>query len=156
MTSLQPQLLPARLAPTKLPLALPQARDRRPPRVKAPQVSDREQARLRCRRALAGTPGDVRSLVVAIDRETALVVLAAGDQPLFMWRLEAPPGTFLGLGDDRLRARAHLAIDQARLTRLAGDVAQIVVTQEGRPSTRPVLLEVLLQRLGSVPVRQSD
>lgn len=150
MTSSQLQLVPTRHAAMMPAPTLAPARARRPPGCKSRKVAEREAATVDCVRALAGTPAAVRSLLIEIDRDDANLILAAGDKPIFMWRLNVLPKEHMGL--QGLRARARQTLDQVRVPRLCGSIEQIVVTSEGTALARSVLLDALIERLGAVSV----
>jgi hypothetical protein len=105
--------------------------------VKTREPSEREHARLRCREVLAGTSNDVRSLLVEMERDTATLILAAGDQPLFIWRLDACGDT------DRL-------LDEARIPALAGSAQRFIVTRWApAPGSAPFGLAICSKLLRS-------
>jgi hypothetical protein len=94
-------------------------------------ITEREDARQLCSRVLAGTPASVRSLLIDVEGEDALLVFAAGAQPIAMWRLRE-------VSDARLPPR--------------GSIERLVVTSSGTASARNALVDALLDRFGPVAV----
>ena len=84
-------------------------------------VSCRERARGFCLQALAGAPPSARSLLVRTEGPVAHLVLAAGDQPIALWRLTP---------SDDVRA----CFSSARLDTLRGSISAIV--SAGNESSR--------------------
>lgn len=81
-------------------------------------VSCRERAQVLCLQALAGAPPSARSLLVRMDGPVGHLVLAAGDQPIALWRLT--PG-----------ADMRTCLSQARLDTLRGSIGAIVTVGGG-------------------------
>jgi hypothetical protein len=119
----------------------------------AAMLSSRERAGVLTERALAGAPPTARSLVLELDGSHGLCVLAMGDRPAAVWRLElgalralaATAGADLPRpgGPTRVRQEASRLILGTRLAALRGSIGDIVVVHQ-HPDTLSQLVGAAL------------
>jgi hypothetical protein len=107
-----------------------------------------------CTRALEAASSTTRSLLVHIDRDDAILVLAAGNTPLVTWRINVVPAALIPLED--LRAAVQRTLQDARLPRLCASIQQIVVTSAGAARARSLLIDALVDALGDVTIRRAE
>ena len=125
--------------------------------VEADTLSSRERAVALTGRALAGAPPTARSIVLELDRAHGLCVLAMGDLPAAVWRLDtsALHDLAVAFGSDvprldalaGLRAEASRLILGMRLRALRGSIGDVVVVHDHPDAISRLVGAMLLEAL---------